>query len=217
MFLILMVVGLVGLAMMALPALSRHGGAGPAPGAHAGHAAVGHGGHGAPCGPRGGGMGQLARQAATARDAAVDAVAPGGMTQFLPSPRAVFSVIALYGAFANALEHAASLPPWMAALGAVLPALAVERFVVRPVWNLVFRFEGAPSAPLEAMLFGEAKAVTPFRNGKGVVAVVREGRLVQLAAQLREEQKRLAIKVGDRLLIEEVDAARERLVVSVPK
>ena len=147
----------------------------------------------------------------------MDMVAPGGMTRFLPSPRAVFSVLALYGAFGNALVEAAHLPVWAAAVAALVPALLVERFVIAPVWNMLFRFQAAPSAPLEALLFGEARAVTPFRNGKGIVSVVREGRLVQLAARLPEAQARRPVKVGDRLIVEDVDPSIERLTVSIPE
>ncbi len=235
MFLILMVIGLVGLAMMAIPAFGRHGhaaahGLGHAGhtaghGGHAGHAA-GHGGHAAGHAGHAAGhvvragqaVGQVAKTAAEARDAAMDMVAPGGVTRFLPSPRAVFSVLALYGAFGNALVQAAHLPVGVAALAAVVPALLVERFAVTPLWNgLLLRAQGAPSAPLDALLFGEATAVTPFRNGKGLVSIVRDGRLVQLAARLVEADAGKPVRVGDRLVIEEVDPSNERLTVSVPE
>ena len=186
MFLILMVVGLVGLAVMALPALSRHGG-----GASAGR--LGHAGH----------AGHAAHNATP------------GLTRFLPSPRLIFSLLALYGAFANALERAAHLSPVAAALVAVAPALVVERFLVTPLWNLVFRFEAAPSSPLDLLILAEARAVTPFRNGRGLVELVRDGRTVQLRAQLVDQQAGLPVRVGDRLRVEEVDAQRERLTVSV--
>jgi hypothetical protein len=55
----------------------------------------------------------------------------------------------------------------------------------------------------------------PFRNGKGVVSTLRDGRRVQFAALLREDQRALPVKVGDRLLIERVDAGRERVTVSI--
>lgn len=141
--------------------------------------------------------------------------APGGITRFIPSPRAVFSVLALYGAFGNALVHAAHLSVFFAALGAVVPTLLIERFIVTPLWNLIFRFQAPPSSPLEQLLFAEARAVIPFRNGKGMVSTVRDGRLVQLSARLREDQAALPVKVGEVLRIEEVDAENERLTVSV--
>jgi hypothetical protein len=140
---------------------------------------------------------------------------PARVLRFVPSPRAICSVLALYGAFGNALLRAGHLPFASAAIVAVLPALLVERFVVRPVWNLLFRFQGQPSAPLEALLLSEALAVVPFRNGRGLVSVERDGRVVQLAATLREDQAAIAVKVGERLRIEDVDARREHVTVSV--
>jgi hypothetical protein len=202
MFLTLMVIGLAGLAVMALPALGGHGGGS----AHAGHHAWGGGRT----------LGLL-----KARDARSDlgvgpTLASAGL-RFLLSPRIVFSLLALYGAFCNALEHAAHLRPAAAALAGVLPALLVERFAVLPLWNLAFRFQGQPSSTLGALVLEEAKAVTPFRNGRGVVAVVRDGRLVQFSARLVERQGLLRVGVGDRLIVEDVDPGRERLTVSVPE
>lgn len=140
---------------------------------------------------------------------------PAGLLRFVPSPRAICSVLALYGAFGNALVHAGHLPFASAALVAAVPAWLFERFAVRPVWNLLFRFQGQPSSPLDALLLAEAQAVLPFRNGRGIVSVVRDGRVVQLAATLREDHAALPVKVGDRLRVEDVDARRERVTVSV--
>ena len=39
---------------------------------------------------------------------------------------------------------------WLAALLALLPALLVERFLLAPLWNFAFRFQGQPSSPLPA-------------------------------------------------------------------
>ncbi|MGH7294202.1 MAG: hypothetical protein ACRELB_04685, partial [Polyangiaceae bacterium] len=64
-------------------------------------------------------------------------------------------------------------------------------------------------------LLAEATAVVPFRNGRGIVSVVRDGRTVQLAATLREDHAALPVKVGDRLRVEDVDAPRERVTVSI--
>src|SRR5258707_1377157 len=130
--------------------------------------------------------------------------APSGLLRFVPSPRAISSVLALYGASGNALVHAGHMRFAPAALVAVVPALLIERFMVRPVWNLLFRFQGQPSSPLDALLLSEAQAVVPFRNGRGIVSVVRDGRVVQLAATLREDHASLPVKVGDRLRIQDV-------------
>jgi hypothetical protein len=225
MFLVLMAIGLVGLAVMAVPAFGRHGG--PLHGTHAlrsGHlaglAASGRGPTAALIG---------AGQVAAAGHVAVGHVGPSGgadptglvrreprpgLARFLPSPRLVFSLLALYGAFGNVLR-AAHLTMLTAAVVAVLPAALVERFVVTPVWRLLFRFQAPPSAPLEELILSEATAVTPFRNGRGIVSTIRDGRLVQFSARLVDAQARTPVKVGDRLRVEDLDPKNERLTVSV--
>ncbi|WNG56394.1 hypothetical protein F0U59_17695 [Archangium gephyra] len=175
-FLIVMCVGLVGLSAMAIPGLFHHGHLGDGSW-HVTHTPP----HGHPV--------------------------PGsdsshGFPPFLPAPRLLFSVLALYGTFGNvlALTH---LPLWIVALLALLPALLVERFVLAPLWKLAFQFQGRPSSPLPALLMEDARAVTSFRNGKGLVRVIRDGRSVQLSARLVEGQSMLPVQVGDKLRIEE--------------
>ncbi|HEY1697283.1 MAG TPA: hypothetical protein VGG39_34215 [Polyangiaceae bacterium] len=223
MFLTLMVVGLVGLFLMAMPALGRHGHAHGAHAAHGGRPVFGRGG-GTPrlAGRAGGGgtavLASKAGAAASAASAHREVVSDGPphlLLRLMPSPRAICSVLALYGAFGNALLHAGHMGFPAAALLAAVPALLVEYLVVRPVWNLLFRFQGQPSSPFDALLLSEAQAVIPFRNGRGMVSVVRDGRVVQLAATLREDHAALPVKVGDRLRIEDVDARRERVTVSL--
>ena len=204
MFLTLMVIGLAGLVVMALPALTGL--------AHGHGAAHPHGAH-APFAARTLG---LLRGKRGQPDPGGGATFASTCLRFLLSPRTIFSLLALYGAFGNALVHAGHLRSTVAALVAVLPTLLVERLAVSPLWNLAFRFQGQPSSSLAALVLEEAKAVTPFRNGRGVVAVVRDGRLVQFSARIVEEQTRARVSVGDRLLVEDVDLERERLTVSVP-
>ena len=222
MFLTLMVIGLVGLVMMAIPAFGNH-----APGSH---------GHLPPGAAHGGALGhapvnahpQLGPHAsATASSTSsstsivpkeivpADTHGAAGLVRFIPSPRAVASVLALYGAFGNALVHAVHLSLVMSAVVAIVPAFLFERFAVRPLWNLIFRFQAHPSAPLEALVLDEASAVTPFKNGKGMISVVREGRRCQFSARLRPEDAMARVAVGDRLRIEDVDSKNERFVVSV--
>ena len=192
MFLTLLVVGLVGLGLMAVPAFGGH------------HHLFGIRGHAhAPLGGHPAGL------------AHGNAPSAGLAQRFLPTPRAVFSLLALYGAFGNALVHAAHLGRGSAALLAIAPALAIEWIVVRPIWNLLYRFQGQASAPLEALILSEAEAVVPFRNGRGLVATVRDGRRVQLSARLCDGQTTVPIAFGQRLRIEDVDARRECVTVSV--
>jgi hypothetical protein len=209
-FLIVMVVGLVGLAMMAIPAFARHG------------TAPSHG-HLPPHGPAHG-PAHLPPAHAPAPGHAhgpdqellpAPAGASSGIARWVPSPRGVFTALALYGAFGNALIEAFHLPALVAALAAVIPTLLVERFAVRPLWNLVFKFQAQPSASLENLILCEAMAVVPFRNGRGIVSTNREGRMVQLRACLADDQGSQQVNVGDRLRIEDVDAQRERVTVSV--
>ncbi|HWL84588.1 MAG TPA: hypothetical protein VNO21_02230 [Polyangiaceae bacterium] len=204
MFLALMVIGIVGLLVMALPAL---GGSGHITAhhvtTHVGHHVATH--H----------VGDASPSHGTAGSGHAVVKAEGWVTQFIPSPRAVFSFLALYGAFGNAFVRAMHLTPLFAAGVAVLPAFALERWVVARLWNLLFRSQGNPSSPLEQLLFSEAKAVTSFRNGRGIVSVVRDGRVVQFVARLPESQADVPIRVGETLRVEEVDAANERLTVGV--
>ncbi len=217
-FLTLMVVGLVGLFMMALPAFKHHG---HVHAAHGGRAVLTRGGA-----PRSGHAGGDRTAVVADAGGAVSAASAGRaidpsdarlawLLRFVPSPRALCSVLALYGAFGNALVRAFRMRVGPAVIVAALLALLVERLAVRPVWNLLFHFQGQPSSPLGVLVLSEAQAVVPFRNGRGLVSVVRDGRVVQLSATLREDHAGLPVRVGDRLRIEDVDARRERVVVSV--
>jgi len=197
-FLALTVIGLVGLLMLALPALAGHASLGQ------GHGAAAHptGVHGHP-------------HVGAGVDKSTLVVPAHGWGRWIPAPRAIFSLCALYGAFGNALVHAGHLTVPVAAAVALLPALLVERLLVRPVWNLLFRYQGAPSSPLEQLVMSEARAVVPFRNGRGMVAIVRDGRQVQLPARLREQDAGAPVAFGQRLRIEDVEARQERVTVSI--
>jgi len=96
-----------------------------------------------------------------------------------------------------------------------VPALLVEWWLIRPVWNLMFRFKADASGPLEELILAEAQAVVAFRNGRGMVATVRDGRRIQLHARLCDRELAMPVAFGQRLLIEDVDASRESVTVSV--
>jgi hypothetical protein len=214
----MMVIGLVGLVMMALPALGGH------------HLPPMHG-HGHGLGPPGSHGANLGAAATHAHAHPTEMLAPGlvpnptvllavpsathAIRRIIPSPRAVFSVFALYGASGNALIHAAHLSRHNAALLAIGPALLIEWFLIRPVWNLMFRFKADASSPLEELILAEAQAVVPFRNGRGLITTVRDGRRVQLSARLCDRHAALPVAFGQRLRIEDVDARHERVTVSV--
>jgi hypothetical protein len=216
MFLILMVIGLVGLAMMAIPAFARHGTA-PAHGpAHLpGHGPV-HGHPHLPAHPPAHAPAHASHANGPDHEMLpAPAAARSGIARWVPSPRGVFTALALFGAFGNVFIDAFHLPFLLAALAAIVPTLVVERFAVRPLWNLVFRFQAQPSASLDQLILCEAVAVVAFRNGRGIVSTNREGRNVQLRASLVTDQASQEVGVGDRLRIEDVDAPNERVTVSV--
>jgi hypothetical protein len=220
-FLIIMVVGLIGLLLMALPGIQHHGHVGAVPritpphgGLHVGHSAGAHG--AAHALPTARGAAPPPAHAAPAPGTSRGAEAPPGYNavRLIPSPRAIFSMLTLFGAFGAALMPV--LHFWqLAALAAVVPAWGIEVFAVRPLWNLMFQFQGKPTTPIEALVACDAKAVTPFRNGRGLVAIEHDGRLVQFSARLQEAHANLPVRVGDTLCIEEVDAASQRVLVSV--
>jgi len=223
-FLALMVIGLTGLVMMAIPGFSRHGhGVGAHGAGHVGHG-TGHAGHGGAHVGHGHGAGHVTHGAAPSHGTQAAPHGKGvtsndgrvGGTRWIPPLYAVFSLLALYGAFGYCLiALAPTLPITWASLIALAPALLLVRFGVVPFWNFLFQFQGKPDSPLEELVLAEAEAVTPFRNGKGIVAVVRDGRQVQFSARLLEAQVAMPVRVGDRLRVEEVDAANERVVVSL--
>lgn len=236
-FLTLMVIGLVGLLLMGLPGLGQHGhwGHGLAPGGHGlghggplpgvgqGHLALPHAGAHANA-PGGMHLPAHTAQGASSSDAGpYGAVgSPGaaagemsGILRFIPSPRPIFSLMALYGAFGYALAGGTHLGVPLSAAAALVPAGLMERFMLTPLWNLLFQFQGKPSSSLDELVTERAEAVTPFRNGRGLVRVLHDGRSVQLNARLTEKHSSLAVHVGDGLIIEEVDAPNERVTVSL--
>src|SRR5579872_5945345 len=241
-FLIIMAAGIIGLLLMALPGLSHHshfsGAPRIAPHAHGGihlpHAGRAHGagqalgglrgGHAAPPVHAGGHAPSTAAQQGGQAPATALANQTGGQgaaqsgsfewARVIPSPRAVFSIMALFGAFGYALLPLVHFWPLAAAL-ALVPAWAIEYFAVRPLWNALFQFQGRPTAPIEALVTCDATAVTPFRNGKGLVSVEHNGQIVQFSARLQESHASVPVRVGDKLCVEEVDPANQRILVSV--
>jgi hypothetical protein len=203
-FLILMVMGLTGMTFLALPGLFRTG--------HAGGHHLGHGGR------LSGHTGQAVSVRASGHSPAHGNQAgptPGKLAGIIPSPRTVFSLMALYGAFGYALLGTLHWTPLLAGLVAPIPAWLVEHYMATPLWNALFQFQAKPCSPLTELVFTEAEVVTPFANGRGIVRVVRDGRVVQFSARLPEEQAGMPVRVGDKLRVENVDAANERLMVSL--
>ena len=228
MFLTLFIIGVIGLILMALPGLNHHSGIGAHPGLHLGthtdlHLGSHTAGHGVappPVSVGGHAAGHLQSPAhpSQSMDASgSSAVAPSGfqLTSLIPSPRAIFSLLTLFGAFGITLSESLHLSILQASLWSVVPAIGIEYLAVRPLWNWMFSFQGKPTTSIETLVLHEAKAVTPFRNGKGVVAIKHDGRIVQFSASLPALQSAIPVKVGDRLQIDEVDSTKQRVKVSI--
>jgi hypothetical protein len=133
----------------------------------------------------------------------------------LLAPRVAFSVLTGAGAVGLVAQRALG-EPWAVIL-AVAGGLAFERFLARPLWNLVFRFGSRPAATLEQALLEPATAATGFDGeGDGLILLVLGGETRQLLGSLRAEDRAAGVRVraGDRLMIEEVNPSGDRCVVS---
>jgi translation initiation factor IF-1 len=206
-----LVLGGAGLGAMALSGVGHHGHAGD----HAGHDAgdvslgahAGHGGHAGHAGVPGG----AAHQGAHAAAHGIGGKALG----VLLAPRVWFAFLVGFGAAGLLLRDLAA--GWALAALAVLGGVAFEALVVRPLWNFLFRFASRPALTLESTLMDEARAASGFdRAGHGLVAVELDGQVVQVLGTLRAEDRALGVRVraGDRVRIEDVDAARNRCTVA---
>jgi hypothetical protein len=193
--------------------LGGHGGGHPADLGHAAGHGAGHGhelGHGAgPAHDVGhGGHAGHAHAGGHGSDLAAR------LTTLL-SPRALFSMLVGAGA-TGVLVRPVLFEPLVAAL-AVLGGYLFERGVVRPAWNFLFRFESRQALTLESAVMEEAVAVTDFdARGDGLVQLELDGQLIQILGSLRPEDRGAPRRVrrGDRVLIEDVDVARNRCTVS---
>jgi hypothetical protein len=206
-YLFSLVLGALGLVAMAAAGLGHHG-------AHPGHdvgdvslhSGHGHAGH--------------AAHADHAGDVSHDGGAQhhdsghGWVWQLL-SPRVLFSV--LVGLGATGLLAKPVLGGVLLFLLALAGGVAFEAALVRPLWNFLFRFASAPALTLESSLMDTGTAVMRFdASGSGLIALEVDGQVLQVLATLRPEDRARGVSVrpGDRLLVEEVDGARNRCVVS---
>jgi hypothetical protein len=131
------------------------------------------------------------------------------------SPRVLFNFLVGFGATGLIIERLVG--PVLALPIAVLGGIGFETFVVRPIFNSLFRFESQPAQTLESALMSEGRAVTGFdANGNGLISLELGGELVQvLGTQLPADRKAGArIRAGDIVRIEEVDSTRNRCKVS---
>ena len=131
------------------------------------------------------------------------------------SPRVLFNFLVGFGATGLVLERLVG--PVLALPIAIAGGVAFEAFVVRPIFNSLFRFESSPAQTLESALMSEGRAVTGFdAGGNGLISLELGGEVVQvLGTQLGEERAAgVRIRAGDTVRIEEVDSRRNRCTVS---
>ena len=86
------------------------------------------------------------------------------------SPRALFNFLVGFGATGMIVERL--IGPVLALPVAVIGGVAFEAFIVRPIFNSLFRFESQPAQTLESAIMSEARAVTVAieQSGDGAVA-----------------------------------------------
>ena len=131
------------------------------------------------------------------------------------SPRVLFNFLVGFGATGLIVERLVG--PVLALPIAVVGGVGFEAFVVRPLFDSLFRFESKPAQTLESALMSEGRAVTGFdANGNGLISLELGGEVVQvLGTQLNQEREAgVRIRAGDIVRIEEVDDARNRCTVS---
>ncbi len=134
----------------------------------------------------------------------------------ITSPRFLFSLALGFGAAGELLRPVLGGPLLPAA--AVLGAIIFERFLVSPLWNFTMRFASTPALTLESAVSDEATAVTSFdANGQGIVSIELDGQVVQILATLQSNDRLIGghVRVGQRLRIDEVDAGKNRCMVSL--
>jgi len=197
--------GVAGLVAMALLGLGHHVGHGHDAAGHVGggHAGDGHAGHGH-AGHDHAGHAHGQHDHGLLRAAAV------------LSPRLWFTLLAGFGAAGLLVRPLVGGGP-LRAVVAVVGAVVFEALLARPLWNFGFRFASRPAATLESCIEDEVEAVTGFdRDGHGLVALELDGQVVQVLATLRAADRAAGVRVraGDRVRVEEIDAARNRCVVS---
>lgn len=132
----------------------------------------------------------------------------------LLSPRLLFSIALGAGATALLTRHwvGGSLLIGLALAGGI----AFELALVRPLWNLAFRFAGRPAAMLESALFERATVATAFdADGYGLVTVPLDGQVRQVLARLpASERAGPRLHAGDAVRVTDVDPARQQVTVS---
>jgi len=134
----------------------------------------------------------------------------------ITSPRFLFSALLGFGTSGELLHSVLGGP--LLFVAALAGAVLFERIIVAPLWNFSMRFASAPATTLESAVTDEATAVTAFDvNGQGIVSLEVDGQVVQVLATLQAADRDLGVRVraGQRVRIEDVNAANNRCTVSL--
>jgi hypothetical protein len=170
--------------------LGHHAHVGQAHGGHAGHSHAGQHGHG------------------QHHDQAHQGEQSRGLSPLwtLLSPLTFFSICLGMGATGLLLKHL-HLRTGLVALAALLGGLVFYGLIIRPLWNVMFRFASTPSTALAGTVAKEAEALTRFDStGKGLVRVTIDGQIARILATLEpEDRAEGAVRPGDRLTVTSVD------------
>jgi hypothetical protein len=134
----------------------------------------------------------------------------------LVSPRVLFGI--LLGLGTAGVLLAPLLHGGLQFAAALVLALMFDRLLLTPLWNLSLRFASRPALTLETAVTSDATAITAFdAEGHGIVQIELDGQLVQLLGTLTPEDRALGhrVRAGERLRVEDVDAARNRCHVTL--
>jgi hypothetical protein len=200
-----MVLGAIGFTAMALGGLGSRGG-GHHGGAHGHGGTTGHA-HGVAHGHS---------HAGAVRGHAHTSGIAGRAFWLITSPRFLFSLMLGFGATGAMLHSVLPGPALLAA--AAVGAVAFERFLVTPLWNFAMRFASRPASTFESAVTDEAVAVSSFDdNGQGIVSLEVDGQVLQVLATLQPQDRLLGARVkrGQRLRIDDVNAAKQSCTVSI--
>lgn len=130
------------------------------------------------------------------------------------SPRVLMTLSMGIGAAGLCLASILPAEPWRA-LVSVGCGAALEKLAVAPLWNGLMRFASSPARTLESAVMEEATALANFDgDGYGLVSIVLDGHEMRLLARLAPSHLGERVPTGAKLLVESVDGARGRCVVS---
>lgn len=208
--------GFVGLLLMSvLGALGGHGG----------HAAHGHASHDFHLGGHHGhgdlhvhathhhGNAAPSSHGANHGHAAPHSASSGAKLLSYLSPRVGFAVLVGFGATGLLVAPYLSATPQLGA--ALAGGIGFEKLIISPLWNGLMRFGSNPARTLESALLEEATAITAFdEKGFGLVTIDLDGHEMRVLARIEIQNGAPRVRAGEKLIVDEVDAARGQCRVS---